>query len=109
MRDIKKLVALAVFVVVTISAASSFAAYTVTRIGCANAGMNGTCFAYVSPLVTGTSCDGSQIRFGTTAPEVAMYKVALAAFLAGKPLDLNPSGPCIDGYVAVQWLVVNAQ
>ena len=90
------------------SASADWANFMVRSVGC---GENGTCFLVLDHTVANhnTCPNRDQARFTLSQPGgEEMYRTALAAYLAGKPLSINTySGAgvgCVDGYPRVWYL-----
>ena len=107
-----RLLALAVFAVllgISYEAKADWGVFTPTTVGCFE---DGTCFIGVSPSVptTLTSCTArDQVRFPiNTVGGEAMYKTALAAYLAGRQLAINTNhlNYCLTGYARALYLHV---
>jgi hypothetical protein len=103
------IVAFALVIGVTQIASADWARFTPTAVGCFE---DGTCFIEVSPAVPNaiTSCAlRDQVRFSiSTAGGPEMYKTALAALLAERPLDINTGNltDCLGAYPKVWYLLV---
>ena len=105
------IVAFALVIGVTQIASADWARFTPTSVGCFE---DGICFIEVSPPVPNaiTSCGlRDQVRFNiSTVGGPEMYKTALAAFLAGRHLDINTGNLtaawCLGAHPKVWYLQV---
>jgi hypothetical protein len=103
------IVAFALVIGITQIASADWARFTPTSVGCFD---DGIYFIEVSPAVPDaiTSCAlRDQVRFSiSTVGGPEMYKTALAALLAGRPLDINTGNLtaawCLGAYPKV-WLL----
>jgi hypothetical protein len=111
MNKLKLMVLAVVFSVVGLradSASADWANFLVRSVGCSE---NGTCFLILDHNVANhnTCPNKDQARFQLSQPGGAeMYRTALAAYLAGKPLSINTYGGagagCVEGYPRVWYL-----
>jgi hypothetical protein len=103
------IVTFALVIGATQMAAADWARFTPTSVGCFE---DGLCFIEVSPAAPNaiTSCAlRNQVRFSSaTVGGPEMYKTALAALLAGRPLDINTGNltSCLGQYPKVWYLQV---
>lgn len=92
-------------------ALANAAVYTPTKVGCFD---NGTCYIVTSPAIgnwSGPCASGnSQVRWKLSAAGgTEMYRTALAAFMAGRTLDINTynGAVCTDGFPTAFYLNAN--
>jgi len=93
------------------TAFASAATYTPVKVGCFD---SGTCYIVTSPAIGSWSgpcaAGNSQVRWKLSNPGGAeMYRTALAAFMAGRTLDINTydGAVCTDGFPTAFYLNAN--
>jgi hypothetical protein len=91
------------------TAFADWATYTPTKVGCFD---NGTCYIVLNTSVGAwsTCATKTQVRWKLSqAGGAEMYRTALAAFMAGRTLDINTytGNTCVDGYPQAYYLNAN--